>query len=93
LEGKDTVAKILGSSIADDVKFQEDPTGLKEGQEVDMYPVDTGYDRKDSGKLVGLNAHEAVISAQSKEGGKEIRIHYPRWNFKITPAKKGTGVS
>ena len=51
-----------------------------------MYPVDTGYNYKDSGKLVGLGAHEAVVSTTSKEGGKEVRIHYPRWNFEIGKA-------
>lgn len=53
-----------------------------------MYPIDTGFESKDQGKLIGLTAHESVVSAKSKEGGTEIRIHYPRWNFAITPAGK-----
>lgn len=53
-----------------------------------MYPVDTGYNSKDSGKLVALNKGEAVISTMSKQDGKEIRIHYPRWNFSFGPVKK-----
>jgi hypothetical protein len=56
---------------------------MKEGEEVIMYPIDTGYNSKDSGKLVGLGAHEAVVSSKTKQGEKEIRIHYPRWNFEI----------
>lgn len=88
LEGKDAISRILSSSLTADVKVEADPLDLEQDQEVEMYPVDTGYDRKDSGKLVGLNAHEAVVSTQSKEGGKEMRIHYPRWNFEIAAVKK-----
>ena len=58
-----------------------------------MYPVDTGYNSKDSGKLVGLGAHEAVVSAKSNEGGKEVRIHYPRWNFEIERVGRSKGRS
>lgn len=49
-----------------------------------MWPVDTGYDCKDEGELVGLNAHEAVIEAPSQQKpDTKVRIHYPRWNFEI----------
>ncbi len=87
LDGKDAVAKILSSPYTDNVKVEADPIGLKEGQNVEMYPVDTGFDRKDSGKLVGLTSSEAVVEARSNEGGKDIRIHYPRWNFEIVAKK------
>ena len=70
----------------DNLKVEADPEGLKEGQEVIMYPIDTGYNTKEKGKLVGLTSHEAVVSSKSKQGGKDIRIHYPRWNFAIEPA-------
>jgi hypothetical protein len=35
---------------------------------------------------VGLTGREAVVSKVSGEGGKEVRIHYPRWNFVVEPA-------
>ncbi|SMQ50658.1 unnamed protein product [Zymoseptoria tritici ST99CH_3D7] len=83
IEGKECVQKILGSDFNDDdLKVEsDDPSGLKEGQQITMAPIDTGYDSADSGKLVGLTNMEAVISTTSKEGGKEMRVHYPRWNF------------
>lgn len=83
LEGKDAVEKILSGPLIANPKVNPDPIGMKEGEEVIMYPIDTGYNAKDSGKLVGLGAHEAVVSTTSKQGDKEIRIHYPRWNFEI----------
>jgi hypothetical protein len=69
------------------VPFESDPTGLKEGQEVLMYPIDTGFESKDQGKLIGLTSREAVVSAKSKDG-TEVRIHHPRWNFEIAPVGK-----
>ena len=58
-----------------------------------MYPTDTGYNYKDSGKLVGLGANEAVVSTKSNQGGEEVRIHYPRWNFEIEKAGQKKGAS
>ena len=65
------------------LKVESDPIPLQEGEEVEMYPTDTGSDRKERGRLVGLNAHEAVIKTVTQQDGREIRIHYPRWNFEI----------
>lgn len=67
----------------DQLKVLPDPEAFKEGDEVEMHPTDTGHDRKDRGKLVALNTYEAVIKTTSAQDGKEIRIHYPRWNFDI----------
>lgn len=91
LEGKDAIEKILNSDFNEtNLKVDPDPIGLKEGQLVDMYPVDTGYNKRDSGKLVLLNANEAAVQTHTQQGDKEIRIHYPRWNFEIVPQKKAT---
>lgn len=91
LEGKDAVAKILKSPLTASPMVQADPIGMKEGEDVIMYPIDTGYNSKDSGKLVGLTAHEAVVSTKDKSGEHEIRIHYPRWNFEIERPGAGGG--
>ncbi|KAK5107483.1 hypothetical protein LTR62_001101 [Meristemomyces frigidus] len=89
LEGKDAVKQILSADFVDrDIRVEADPSGLKEGQEVDMFPNDTGYTRKDSGRLIKLTASEAVVSTKSKQDGQEMRIHYPRWNFTIVPKSK-----
>ncbi|KAK5119832.1 hypothetical protein LTR85_007158 [Meristemomyces frigidus] len=92
LEGPDAVSKILASGMREDhLTFEDDPCGLQQGQEVEMYPIDTGSNFKDSGKLVGMSASEAVISTTTQQDGKEVRIHYPRWNFTIEPLKKAAG--
>lgn len=88
IDGADAVKQILGSGFVSDkeLKVEEDPEGLKEGQEVEMYPIDTGYSRRDRGKLVLLNSHEVAVQAKSEQGGKDVRIHYPRWNFSVKAA-------
>lgn len=84
LEGPAAVEKILGSDFEEEkLQVEADPSGLKEGQGVEMFPIDTGYNQRDTGKLVGLSASEAVVSTKSQQGSKEMRVHYPRWNFTI----------
>ncbi|RAL61420.1 hypothetical protein DID88_009350 [Monilinia fructigena] len=52
----------------------QDPTGLQKGQEVQVWPVDTGMNNKDKGRLVGLSSHEIVIESWTKDGVK-VKIH------------------
>jgi len=87
LEGVKAVEQILTSGFQEDnLEFQADPTNLTQGQSVRMYPIDPGSNYQDSGRLVGLSTTEAVISTLSEKDGKEVRIHYPRWNFAIERA-------
>ncbi len=69
---------------------ENDPLGLKKGQDVESWPVDTGFKHHDRGKLVSLTSKEVVLASQSKVSGKEVRIHHPRWNFR-TRAVSGEG--
>lgn len=65
----------------------KDPTGLKEGTEVEIYPADWLTEHKDRGRLVGLTAHDVTIAVQSKKD-VEMRIHAPRTGFKIRETRK-----
>lgn len=58
---------------------------------VDMHPIDTGYNQRDSGKLVILNKSEVAVSTKSQQDSVEVRIHYPRWNFNIMRQKQAAG--
>ena len=60
-----------------------DPLGLKKGQDIESWPIDSGFNHHDRGKLVSLTSKEVVLASQSKVGGQEVRIHHPRWNFRI----------
>jgi hypothetical protein len=87
LEGSAAVERILASPFKDeDLRVDSDPLALKKDEVVSMWPIDTGYDRKDTGKLVKLTADEVAVATKSEHGGKEVRIHYPRWNYTVASA-------
>jgi len=65
-----------------------DPTGLKRGVVVEVWPIDTGSNHRDRGRLVGLNGGEIVIESQTREG-TEVRVHVPRHGFRIRSAEGG----
>ena len=66
-----------------------DPQGLKKGQDIESWPTDSGFKHRDRGHLVSLTPKEVVLASQSKVGGKEVRIHHPRWNFRIKAVTEG----
>jgi len=98
LEGTAAVEKVLNSPIntsADTagakLTVEEDPSGLKQGEEVEIFPIDTGFSRRDKGRLVHFTSAEIAVSAKAEQGDKEVRIHFPRWNFSISPASHQNG--
>jgi glutathione S-transferase len=58
----------------------QDPLKLKKGDEVKIWPIDSGFNNRDRGTLIGLSVDEVVIRNASG-----IRLHFPRWNFRIEP--------
>lgn len=91
LEGADAVQAVLNADFTDkDLQVDSnDPVGIQSGTSVEVYPTDGGgfMDKnKDRGRLVKLTKDEVAISVQAEKGDKEVRIHAPRWNFKIREA-------
>ncbi|KAG0652078.1 hypothetical protein D0Z07_1178 [Hyphodiscus hymeniophilus] len=76
--------------IIDDAGFAEvegevdasDPTGLKKGEVVEIWPIDSGFNSRDRGPLVVLNGKEIVVEGKTRSG-KEVRIHTPRHGFRV----------
>ena len=61
--------------------------GLKKGDEVEVWPTDSGSNHRDKGKLVGLNKSEVVW-----ENGKGVKVHAPRKGFRVVKvAEEGKG--
>jgi glutathione S-transferase len=85
LEGNLAVPQILGEGFVEQQLRidSNDPLGLKAGEEVEVWPIDTGFNQRDRARLVGLSTREVVIEAKSQMEGTEVRIHFPRWNFEI----------
>ena len=91
MEGADAIKHITQADFCEpEGKVDEtDPLGLPKGQDVEVWPIDSGFKHRDRGSLVALTEQEVVLSTQSKIGNKEIRIHYPRTNFRIQAVSGG----
>ena len=59
-----------------------DPSGLKKGDVIEVWPIDTGFNHRDKGRLVKLDGAEVVIEGKTVKGGA-IRIHCPRHGFRV----------
>ncbi|OHE91563.1 glutathione S-transferase [Colletotrichum orchidophilum] len=55
--------------------------GLRAGDEVIVWPVDTGASHKDTGKLLSLDGDEIVFEVQGPKGS--ARVHAPRHGFRL----------
>lgn len=89
VKGGEALRHVERSAFEEVEVDEDDPTGLREGTEVQVWPIDSGSSHRDRGKLVGLTKDEVVISARTKDEGKEVRIHAPRWGFRIKQVGEG----
>jgi hypothetical protein len=64
-----------------------DPIDVKPGEQVTVYPTDSGVNHRDTGKLVALTPNEVVLEKRTKLGDFDVRVHFPRWGFRVTKAK------
>lgn len=63
-------------------------TELKVGDEIEVFPAETGFSHKDRGVLISLDAKEVVLEKNLGGGGKgKIRVHAPRHRFKLRKVK------
>lgn len=69
----------------------EDPLGLKKGQYVESWPIDSGFNHRDMGQLFALTPQEVILTTQTKIGHREVHIHHPRRNFRIRAVDQGDG--
>ncbi|KAK6217498.1 glutathione S-transferase [Colletotrichum tabaci] len=60
--------------------------GLKAGDEIILWPADTGASHKDTGKLLSLDGDEVVFEVQGHKGS--ARVHAPRHGFRVEKLDK-----
>ncbi|KAH7350796.1 hypothetical protein BKA65DRAFT_499005 [Rhexocercosporidium sp. MPI-PUGE-AT-0058] len=65
-----------------------DPSGLKKGEWVEVWPTDSGSRHRDRGRLVGLSAKEIVVETEEGEV-KGVRVHAPRHGFRVRRVEGG----
>ena len=84
IKGPEAVKQISSSDFAEKEGEvdENDPTSLKKGQEVEVWPIDSGFNYKDRGSLVALSTKEIVIESKTKDGEK-VRVHTPRHGFRL----------
>ena len=92
LKGDDALQRITSAEFSEPEGQVDgnDPSGLQKGQQVEIWPIDSGFRHHDVGTLVAMDETEIVLSTQSSSGGQEIRIHCPRTNFRIQAVQTST---
>jgi len=87
VKGTEAAALIGSSEFAEEIGNVDpnDPSGLKKGQNVEVWPIDTGFRNKDKGQLVALSVSEIVIESKTLDG-KIVRVHAPRHGFRVRPS-------
>lgn len=95
VKGDAALQHIVNASFAEQESAvdEQDPLGLRKGSEVEVWPIDTGIRHRDRGCVVGLTRDEIVLSVKSEAKGKEIRVHFPRTNFRMQAVKEGATVA
>lgn len=90
VKGAEAREIIKGSGFAE-VEGQvegSDPSGLKKGTVVEVWPTDSGFNHRDKGTLIGLTGKEIVVEGKM-EDGTGVRVHAPRHGFRVRQVKDG----
>lgn len=91
-KGPEAINFIAQAAFAEaEGEVEEDPLALHKGQDVEVWPLDSGAKHHDRGRLIALNTKEVVIATRTEAEGKEVRIHHPRKNFRIMALSGGGG--
>ncbi|QIW96097.1 hypothetical protein AMS68_001615 [Peltaster fructicola] len=92
IKGDAALEAITTAAYTDDKLVVEstDPLQLTEGVEVEVWPTDGGgHGHHDRGILKKLTRDEVAIQLKTSNG-QEIRLHAPRWNFRIRAVEEAT---
>jgi len=91
VKGAEAAIQISASEYAESLPSSETAAtaAAKNGQQVQMWPIDSGFSNKDSGVLLAANEAEFVIETTTKEG-KTVRVHAPRHGFRMKAIGAGT---
>lgn len=90
IKGPEAVAIIEKAGLAEEScgVDEMDPSGLRKGDEVEVWPTDSGVNHRDRGRLVGLNGREIVVETRSGKV-EGVRVHAPRHGFRVRRVKEG----
>nr|POF22334.1 hypothetical protein CFP56_36419 [Quercus suber] len=89
LKGDAAVQAVLRAGFTDGELTVDpaDPLALAAGADVEVYPTDSGgTNHRDRGELIKLTRNEVAVAVKAPSG-EEVRVHAPRWKFRIQRAK------
>jgi len=92
LKGDVAARRILDARYAEKetVIDQDDPLPLRHGDDVQVWPIDSGFNHRDRGQLIGLTADEIVLRVTTAvKPGQDIHLHFPRTGFRIAAVQGG----
>lgn len=91
LKGNDALQRVSEAAFAESnlTVDPSDPLRLEAGDEVEVWPIDSGFKHKDRGRLLKLTVSEVTIAVKA-ETGKEIHLHTPRNSFRIAAVKNAS---
>lgn len=96
IDGHEAAKRIFASQFHEqDLAVDEhDFTGVKKGAEVAVWAIDdhSGRNTHQVGQVVGLTAQETVVENETQNGETRVRVHLPRWNYRVEPADAKNGV-
>jgi hypothetical protein len=97
IEGPEVTKRVIGSEFHEQnlAVDEHDFTSVKKGAEVTVWPIDdhSGHKTREVGELVGLTHQEAVVEKKTPNGETRVRVHLPRWNYRVEPADAKNGVA
>jgi glutathione S-transferase len=97
VDGKDAQHLIINSGFNEEEKgiAQNDSLvaydKLQKGQDVQLWPTDSGSTYKEHGKLVGIDDEEIVIEVQGESSSglqSSVRVHAPRHGFSVRASSR-----
>ncbi len=93
IQGSDALKHLISTGFAEsEGKVDDnDPTSLRQGSTVEVWPIDTGTSHRDRGRLLRLDAGQVSIATETKAEGVEVHVHFPRWGFRVAEARAGSG--
>ena len=97
IEGPEAAKRIIGSEFHEQnlAVDENDFVGVKRRADVEVWPINdhSGRKNRDVGELVGLTHQEVVIEKSTQSGETRVRVHLPRWNYRVEPADARDGVA
>jgi len=90
INGPEAVKQVSASEFAEEEGSvdENDPSKLRKGEVVEVWPIDSGVSRRDRGSLVKLDGGEIVVEKENGEG-KIVRVHAPRHGFRVVGVRTG----